>query len=156
MKKHFTYLIAFALPFVFGCTQGGNKENKESMTLTAQDTVMQCYVATFDGDTAILNVKINDSLEVEGDLMMKYAQKAHNKGIVRGKFQGDTLFVDYTFKTGENTTQYSNPLAFLKTGKDLKMGVGQIETAYGRSYFVIGKPINYEQGKFNFMPTDCK
>ncbi len=156
MKKHLSYLIAIALPLAFSCTQSENGANKDSMTLTPQDTVKQCYIANYEGDTAILNIKINDSLMVEGDLVMKYAQKAHNNGIVRGKFQGDTLMVDYTFKTGENATEYSNPLAFLKTDGNLKMGVGQIETAYGRSYFVKGKPINYEQGKFNFMPTECK
>jgi hypothetical protein len=66
------------------------------------------------------------------------------------------LFVDYVFSPA-NTDRggYTNPLVFLRKDKKLIMGVGQIETTLGRSYFVKGKPLNFERGKFVFEPTAC-
>ena len=147
--------------FTIGCAQGEKKEQLEQLEQQAenvipQDTLKQCYSAVFEGDTAMLSLRIVDSVDVSGDLVIRYVDKAPNNGIVRGKFHGDTLYVDYTFKTGENPIEFSNPLAFLKNDNNLMMGVGQIETAYGRSYFVKDKPINYEAGKFNFINEPCK
>jgi len=152
--KHLAWTF-LAIPLAFSCTPSGNNSEKAN-TKTVKDTVKQCYTATFEGDTALMDLKIIDSVEVEGKLLINYANKPHNDGIVRGKFSGDTLIVDYSFKTGTNTTQFSNPLAFIKKGDSLKMGVGVIETSLGRSYFAKDKPINFERGKFNFQPTDCK
>lgn len=145
-----------ALPLAYSCGQGGNNQSKKETSKTVRDTVKQCYTSVFEGDSATLNIKLIDSTEVEGNLVIKYAEKPHNDGIVRGEFKGDTLYVDYTFKTGQNPREFSNPLVFLKQGDKLKMGVGVIETAYGRSYFAKDKPINFERGKFDFAPTDCK
>jgi len=153
--KHLAWAF-LALPLVYSCNQGGDKKTATESDKAPVDTVKQCYTSSFDGDSATLNISIIDSVKVEGDLVINYAEKPVNKGIVRGEFKGDTLFVDYTFKIGEGTTEFSNPLALLKQADSLKLGVGQIETAYGRSYFVKGKPINFERGKFNFTPTVCK
>lgn len=157
MKKNFKNLAwaLLALPLTYSCSQGDNK-TEDKASAVAADTVKQCYSSSFEGDSAVMNINIIDSNKVEGDLVINYAEKPQNKGIVRGEFKGDTLFVDYTFKIGDGKTEFSNPLALLKQGDSLKLGVGQIETAYGRSYFVKGKPINFERGKFNFTPTDCK
>lgn len=142
------------LPLAFSCGQGSNNAQK-TIKLSA-DTVKQCYTAAYEKDSAFLNLNIIDSNKIEGNLTVNYAEKPHNNGIVRGEFKGDTLFVDYTFKTGNNTTEFSNPLAFLKKGDTLVMGVGVIETSMGRSYFAKDKPINFERGKFNFAPAACK
>jgi hypothetical protein len=152
--KHLAWTF-LAIPLAFSCTSSNNNSDK-STTKTVKDTVKQCYIADFEGDTAMMDIKVIDSVEVEGKLVIKYANKPHNDGIVRGKFSGDTLFVDYSFKTGNNTTQFSNPLAFLKKADTLKMGVGVIENTLGRSYFAKDKPINFERGKFSFQPTECK
>jgi hypothetical protein len=95
--------------------------------------------------------------KVTGSLLVKYAEKPQNKGEINGKFHGDTLLVDYRFNTGKDTTKaFTNPLAFLKKDGKLIMGVAQIETTLGRSYFVKGKPINYDAGKFTFIEVPCK
>ena len=89
-------------------------------------------------------------------MLIKYDHKDPNKGKIAGKFNGDTLFVDYTFTVGDiNKAIYKNPLAFLKKDNQLVMGVGQIETMLGKSYFVKDKPINFERGKFTFQPGTC-
>ncbi|RYF23584.1 MAG: hypothetical protein EOO42_06980 [Flavobacteriales bacterium] len=157
MKKNLKHLAwaLLAFPLAYSCSQGGDKKTDDTGK-TPIDTIRQCYKSSFEGDSAVLNLKITDSTKVEGDLVINYAEKPANNGIVRGEFKGDTLFVDYTFKIGEGATEFSNPLALLKQGDSLKLGVGQIETAFGRSYFVKGKPISFERGKFSFKPADCK
>ena len=153
--KNFAWAL-LALPMTYSCTQNGNKQTDNQTSKTVADTVKQCYISTFEGDSATMSINIIDSTKVEGKLKINYKEKPHNDGIVRGAFKGDTLFVDYTFKTGQNPTEFSNPLAFIKQGGNLKMGVGVIETTMGRSYFAKDKPINFERGKFDFSPTDCK
>lgn len=155
MKKIKNLALAFlALPIIYSCGQRKNEQDTASHKIL--DTVKQCYTSSFEGDSATLNLLIIDSNKVEGKLVINYAEKPKNDGIVRGEFKGDTLFVDYSFKIGEGTTEFSNPLALLKQNNDLKLGVGQIETLFGRSYFVKNKPISFEKGKFNFVRTECK
>ncbi|WP_240432143.1 hypothetical protein [Pedobacter chitinilyticus] len=153
--RNFAWAV-LALPMAYSCTQSGNKQTDDHASKAVIDTVKQCYTSVFEGDSATMNVNIIDSTKVEGKLMIHYKEKPHNDGLVRGEFKGDTLFVDYTFKTGENPTEFSNPLVFLKQGGNLKMGVGVIETTMGRSYFAKDKPINFERGKFEFVPAECK
>ncbi|WP_410222160.1 hypothetical protein [Pedobacter sp.] len=156
MKKQTLILLATTLPFMFSCQQSGNGNKAESKK-TVLDTVKQCYTAGYEKDSAFLKLKITDTVNVLGDLTINYENKPANVGTVQGKFKGDTLYVDYTYKIGENDkATYANPLAFLKKDGKLFMGVGQIETAYGRSYFVKGKPINFERGKFTFEEKTCK
>lgn len=154
--KHLAWAF-LALPLAYSCG-GGNTTSSSNGDdkAVALDIVKKCYTSSFEGDSAVLNLKITDSTKVEGNLVINYAGKPKNDGIVRGEFKGDTLFVDYTFKIGNGTNEFSNPLALLNQNGNLKMGVGVIETTLGRSYFVKDKPINFERGKFEFVPTECK
>jgi len=160
MKKSALYLALIALPLAFSCNQGGDKssELKDSTMIDTADAPVsnECFIAVDGVDTAHLNVITSKLGKVTGGLVIKYHEKATNDGLIDGKFRGDTLFVDYTFKIGENKTIYKNPLALLKKDGKLVLGVGQIETSLGRSYFVKGKPINFERGRFTFAPTACK
>jgi hypothetical protein len=156
MKRNFLYLALAAIPFAYACTQN-NKTTTSAKTKTDSLVSENCYAAGFEKDSAAMNVKILASGKVTGSLLVNYADKPHNNGNINGKFNGDTLLVDYRFKTGEDTIKvYTNPLAFLKKDGKLIMGVGQIETTLGRSYFVKEKPINFEAGKFVFQGVDCK
>ncbi|WP_131536829.1 hypothetical protein [Pedobacter nototheniae] len=158
MKKTVFYLSFLAMPLAFSCNQAGKKANT-SGNASSKDSVsnVQCYKADFEKDSADLKVETLSSGKIKGKLTVKYEKKPMNDGLIAGEFKGDTLFVNYTFKTGKDTVSvFTNPLAFLKKDGKLIMGVGQIETTLGRSYFVKGKPINFERGKFTFEPKDCK
>lgn len=156
MKRNILYFVLAAIPFAYACNQN-NKTAIGAKTKTDSLVNENCYAAGFEKDSAAMNVKILASGKVTGSLLVNYADKPHNNGTINGKFNGDTLLVDYRFKTGEDTVKvYTNPLAFLKKDGKLIMGVGQIETTLGRSYFVKGKPINFEAGKFVFQEVDCK
>jgi hypothetical protein len=101
--------------------------------------------------------KKSEGCKITGHLLINYIDKGKNEGLISGAYKGDTLFVDYTFKIGtENKTMYKNPLAFLKKDGKLILGVGQIETSMGKSYFVKGKPIDFEKGRFTFDTAVCK
>lgn len=156
MKKNLLYFMGIlCVPFaIISCTSNNSSETTEQAA-TAADTVKSCYTANYEDESAKLTLNIVDSTKVTGTLVVNYAEKAPNNGIIQGDFKGDTLYVHYTFKTGENPAEYSNPLAFLKRGDTLTMGVGVIETSMGRSYFAPDVPINFERGKFAFLPEDC-
>ena len=47
-------------------------------------------------------------------------------------------------------------MAFLKKGDQLILGNGEIQTTMGASYFVKGKPIDYENVKYKFDKTECQ
>lgn len=146
-------ILAIALiPIISSCS------NNETKKETAKEIgKQQCYVAIDGTDTAFLALNITESGKIDGNLQIKYTGKEQNNGTVEGKYSGDTLIVDYTFKVGTtNKTIYKNPLAFLKKDQQLVLGVGQIETTLGRSYFVKGEPINFERGKFVFDPATCQ
>lgn len=160
MKKSALYLPFLALPLLFSCNQNAqrNQELKDSLSAVAKGLASkECYTAVDGRDTATLLVRPAVDGKVTGHLLINYLEKGKNDGEVEGVYKGDTLFVDYTFKIGtENKTIYKNPLALLKKDGKLILGVGQIETNLGRSYFVKGKPISFDKGRFTFEPTACK
>ena len=154
MKNKIIYFVFAAFPFAYACNSTDKKaENAKADSILSQ----KCYASSFDKDSAAMIVKTMASGKVTGSLLIKYVEKPQNNGKIEGKFHGDTLLVDYRFNTGSDTTKaFTNPLAFLKKDGKLIMGVAQIETTLGRSYFVKGKPINYEVGKFTFDEVNCK
>lgn len=154
MKNKIIYLLFSAIPFVFACSSSDQKADSAKADSLINET---CYASSFEKDSAAMILKTMSSGKVTGSLLIKYGEKPQNNGKINGKFHGDTLLVDYRFNTGSDTTKaFTNPLAFLKKDGKLIMGVAQIETTLGRSYFVKGKPINYEAGKFTFVEVPCK
>lgn len=157
MKRTMIYTMLAVMPLVYSCGQNTEKSNGDSAAKQDSLFTNECYAAVDSNDKADLTLKILDGKEVTGNLVINYFEKGKNDGVIDGEYRGDTLFVDYTFKIGtENPTVYKNPLAFLKRGDSLILGVGQIETSLGRSYFVKDKPIRFDRSKFIFSPVDCK
>lgn len=163
--KQIVYFLAFtAFLFVLSCNQDKSKSKQTDKDIAKADISDQCFLAVHEKDTADLKIRTAKDGKVTGDLVIKYGElkpnaleKGLNRGAIEGKFRGDTLFADYTFTSGtKDKTIYKNPLAFLKRGEQLILGVGEIETYVGRTYFKNDKPINFEIGKFRFEPVDCK
>lgn len=163
--KNLSYsLIFIASCLVFGCNQPQYKGDQGDDDNASSGAIRdQCYQAIFEKDTGELKITTDQRGKVTGDLVMKYGLKPNtverviNKGKVDGTFRGDTLFLNYLYTSGSlNKTLYQNPLALLKRGEQLIMGVGEIEHSVGRSYFVRNKPIDFDKGRFNFNPVACK
>ena len=134
------------------CSQGNNSD-ENSTTKTKTTTSNQCYLAVYKGDTAILSLK-GTSTGIEGTLKFIKADWNVDNGTIKGTFKGDTLLADYNFKSHDGRW-YRNPVALLKKDGKLYLGVGQFETAWGRTYFAKNVPIDYEKGKYVFDEQQC-
>ena len=163
MKNLSFCLIILASGLISACNQPQYNSDKAADSVSTAAIKDQCYQAIFEKDTGDLNIRTGKDGKVTGDLVMKYGLKPNeverviNQGKVDGSFRGDTLFLNYLYTSGElNKTLYQNPLALLRKGEQLVMGVGEIETSVGRSYFVENKPIDFEKGRFRFDPVECK
>jgi len=162
MNKILYALIFCASLFILGCNQGKNTGAENSADSLSNST--ECYTAVFQTDTASLKVITAADGKVTGDLTISFGElkpnsveKMVNVGQIAGSFKGDTLFVDYSYKSGTiNKSTFKNPLAFLKKGENLVLGVGDIETYMGRSYFAPGKPIDFGASRFTFVPVQCE
>lgn len=158
MKKlNLAIISALVAALAYACNSG--TENKQSKTDSVQGdhTIVsrECYIAIDGADTAYLSIQNKQNNKVTGKLLINYSGKPNNNGNLAGEFKGDTLFADYTFTIGENKTVNRNPLAFLRDGNRMTLGVGSIETYLGRSYFAKGKPIDFERGRFKFDSAEC-
>lgn len=153
MKKRYYLYLFFLLSFA-SCAGNGSKKVQSAET----DSIIEskCYLAIDGKDSAFLNVKTLKSGKISGDLLITFENMPKNEGEIEGTTKGDTLFVDYSFKVGQSNVIKKNPLAFLKKDRALILGVGVIETAFGKSYFVKKKPINFERGRFKFELKTCE
>lgn len=153
MKKLTGISFIISLSMMMGCGQNGEKPKKKTEKIISKD----CFIAIYEGDTARMQISYLKDEKVKGELKIDYANDEINDGDFVGKLKGDTLFLDYHFANVRNAKKsYLNPLALLKRGDSLTMGIGQIETTLGRSYFVRGKAINFERAKFVFQKAECK
>ena len=153
MKTPSKYIFLGLLPLAIACNQStGDSSSKLKSTDVLKE---ECYTAIDSLDTAKMKLNYLRNGDVTGSLVIDYTDKGSNDGALKGKFRGDTLFIDYTFKIGKNPVTYKNPLALLKSNGKLILGVGQIETTLGKSYFVRNQPIDYRQVKFIFGASEC-
>jgi len=158
MKNYALAITGVFSVLVYGCGSGGDSKQSQSNSRSAKDSVQnsQCYTAIDGPDTAYLNLDSHSSGKITGTLLIDFSEKPKNDGTLEGEFKGDTLYVNYTFTTGENKTVYKNPLAFLKDGSKLLLGVGEIESYLGKSYFKKGTAIDFERGRFKFDSMECE
>ncbi|SDM42986.1 hypothetical protein SAMN05421813_11217 [Daejeonella rubra] len=166
MKKTFYFFAFIGSLMLVSCNQG-TKDNAKQLADSLENEKNygdKCYTAIYETDTATMKIRTDEKGKVTGDLIINFGElkpntleKILNQGQIAGNFRGDTLFVDYSYTSGTiNKTVFKNPLAFLKKGDKLILGVGDIETYVGKSYFVTNKPINFEIARFQFEPVECK
>ena len=134
-----------------------NQNQKKGEAVQAEKPVsIQCYKALYDNDTIDLKINTLKNGTITGNMEMKVFNKAKKIGKIAGEFRGDTLFVAYTFILEANKEiTYKNPMALLKRDNQLILGNGEIETTMGASYFVKGKPIDFDNVKYKFTKVDC-
>lgn len=151
LKNSISYAAVLSLSvFACACSSGGDKENKSD-----PDKVVTCYRAIDKLDTVLLKVEVNGSL-FTGQMEMHYFEKPVDSGELKGQVKGDTLLGEFHHKPGVADQWYRNPVAFLKRQDSVIMGVGELETAWGKAYFRKGVPIDYEQGRFVFKTIPCE
>ena len=150
MKKSLYGLCAVLSLGWAGCQQSGENHaaEKDSVFTTG------CYRSVDGTDTALLTVR-NYKTKTTGSLVFRFARKPANTGEISGKFHGDTLLADYVFQLAGEKQWHRNPVAFLRSGDKMILGVGKTQTMLGRTYFNPEVPIDYDRGRFTFLPQDC-
>ena len=152
MKSKILMITIYSCFTMMSC----KKEAESTKTAIADAPQVDCYQAIFEKDT--VNLKINTFKDgtVTGNMTMKQFETPTKEGEINGGYHGDTLMVDYNYKSGTtDKTNYENPLALLKRGNELIMGNGKIETYLGKTFFVKNAPIDYENIRFKFTKLDC-
>lgn len=154
MKTSLLIYIPIVLLAIAGCNGNKNTSQQEKDTLA---TFNHCYIATYEKDTAHVSMNSIEGSKIAGELLIKYWNNPKNDGKFTGRRSGDTLFADYSYTVGTYTERINkNPLAFLVKGDSLILGIGEVETKMGRSYFKPGVPINFDRGRFRFIKRECK
>ncbi|MGO4772933.1 hypothetical protein ACEN2I_14830 [Flavobacterium sp. W22_SRS_FK3] len=158
MKKPIIFCLLFAFVGFQSCKN--NDKQKEAEAVKADDEKIittECYKAVYENDTIDLDLYTLKSGKIGGNMVMKVANSPEKTGEIKGEFNGDTLFVDYSFNDAANkNTKFKNPMAFLKRDKQLILGNGTIQTTMGVSYLVKDKPIDFENVKYKFNSVNCE
>ena len=133
------------------------KKNSTETTSTDENLISeQCYKAIYEKDTLDLKIKTFKDGKITGSMEMVVLDKPKKIGGIAGEVRGDTLFTSYTYhEEGTEKKTYKNPMAFLKQGNEIILGNGETEYALGGSYFVEGKPIDFDNVKYNFRMVEC-
>ena len=154
MKKSALYIFLLVFIFLYSCNRNPPGSSGKGALSGSNDSTSQCYESSSGLDSASLVLK-HQYGRIEGSLSLYFAEKDDMTGKITGNFVGDTLFVDYTFRSGSNQEYFQNPLAFLKKDGKLYQGYGEIVPSYGRNQFKKGVPIDFNKG-FVFNLVDCK
>jgi hypothetical protein len=132
------------------------KEKGEAVTNDENLISEVCYKAIYEQDTLDLKINALQDGTLTGSMEMIVFNKPKKIGGISGEFRGDTLFTSYTYyEEGNESKTYKNPMAFLKQGDQIILGNGETEYALGGSYFIEGKPIDFENVKYKFTTVDC-
>lgn len=156
MKNLGLFCLLLACIAFESCNKKQGQKAVEAPVLAEEPVSIQCFKALYEKDTLDLKINTLKSGKISGDMVMKVDNTPIKVGKIAGEFRGDTLFAAYTFIQGKNKeVTFKNPMAFLKRGNELILGNGEIETTMGASYFVKGKPIDFDNVKYKFTTVDC-
>jgi hypothetical protein len=134
------------LSLSYGCVQTNEKASKDDLN---KQIPSENYTAFYEQDTAKLTI-IRKGKKVEGNLSFSYGNGIRDTGTIKGVIKGDTLLTDYHHQSQKGGWQ-RNPVALLKKGTRLYMGLGETKFEWGRTYFVNPAAIDYEKGRFVFV-----
>ena len=139
------------------CKNNQNEEGVEAAKALIEKPIsVNCYKALYENDTLSLKINALKNGKISGNMEMAIFNLPKKIGKIYGEFRGDTLFVSYTFiQGGYEKVSYKNPMAFLKRGNELILGIGKIQTTMGASYFVKSSPIDFDRVKYKFIPAEC-
>jgi len=134
----------------------GGKEVTYNKTATPEKLVsdfenFDCYAYTSKKDTAFLHINTANGV-VTGELTYQLFEKDRNKGSLKGKMTGDTLFGSYTFASeGQNSVR---EIVMVKKGNDLIEGFGEVEEVNGQIKYKDRSKLKFKNGLI-FKKTGC-
>jgi hypothetical protein len=156
MKNAALLSIIIVLITLQSCKDNAPTQKIPAKTESQKIIPTDCFTAIYEKDTLRLDLDTSRPDAVVGNMVMKINGIPEKDGTIAGKYHGDTLFASYTFsETANKKVVFKNPLALLKKENQLILGNGEIETTMGASYFIKGKPIDFELVKYKFTPSNC-
>ncbi len=138
-----------ALAIAIGC-----KKNDEKLVLPAakpQAPSSECFMWTSGKDTIRLSY-VPSQLNITGKLAYQFYEKDQSSGTISGTFIGDTLFVDYKFKS-EGLSSVREAV-FLKKGDSLIPGTGAVAFKDNREQIVNPRALTFDP-KGTLLKTNC-
>ncbi len=129
----------------------GNPEKKQAApvdTATATSNTEHgqdyCYEMLEHGDSVRLSYRLSPDHLILGRLDYLLAEKDANRGSVQGFLKGDTLILEYIFKS--EGVESSREVAFLMKGDTLEEGYGPQQEKAGKMLFEDHSKITFGQG----------
>lgn len=158
MKTAFFALTATAI--LISCQKKSGVDESQTTaktdSITAIDVVApnvpQCYEFVQAKDTISFTF-LQDGAAIDGQLRFQNYEKDSSAGKAVGTVSGDTLKLDYTFQA-EGTTSVRE-MRFLKSGKTLVMGTGDMQDQNGKMTFTKPSEVKYEKA-IVLVKTDCQ
>jgi hypothetical protein len=140
--------LSLVICFFYSCgnQNTGKPGSEDQINLLAEG---ERYTAIYERDTAMLTI-IRKGKKIEGKLRFIYGSGIPQGGTIKGIVKGDTILADYHYQSQKGQWQ-RNPIAMLRKGGKLYMGVGETKFAWGRTYFANTASIDYEKGRFVFV-----
>ncbi|WP_367754607.1 hypothetical protein [Flavobacterium sp. WC2430] len=157
MKNLGLFLLLISCIGLQSCKKEQSLKDAKATPVHAEiPTDVACYKAMYESDTIEMKMITSKDNKITGDMTMSLYANPKKVGKIKGEFHGDTLLVDYSFYQGADKAKiFTNPMAFLKRGDSLILGNGKIEYYFGKSYFVKGQPIDYDNVKYKLTSVDC-
>lgn len=153
-------VFTFALYTILTACGGPSQENTPNTTSANSDAMSQstdidgshvCYLHIHERDSVHLELRTKGD-SIQGSLFFNNYQIDDSRGIIRGRFKGDTLFVVYDFMAEGMHNQTEE--AFLKRGDSLIRGFGDRQMINETMTYQKSANINFNKGQV-FHPVSC-
>lgn len=100
-------------------------------------------------DTALLRIEASADA-FHGDYQIRYDDKSMDDGTITGAVNGDTLLGKFVYLSRDNVRSV-HPIAFLKSGDKMKLGIGIAGTYMGFHVYQRGS-LAFGDSLFQFQP----
>lgn len=157
MKNVLVVASAVCLGWV-SCNKKPSPENPEPpkidsiLSTDAAAAVSQCYEFVQEKDTISLSFTQNGA-RVKGNLRFDNFEKDSSHGPVEGTIAADTLKLTYTFQS-EGATSVRE-VFFLKSGRTMIMGLGDMRERNGKQVFTNPQGLKYDKS-IVLVRTECE
>lgn len=155
MRKNI-FIAGILIMSLISCNK--KEDTRKSIEAAAPDAVAlvkgkSCYEFAQGKDTInmVLAMSANNA---NGELQYKNYEKDSSHGTFSGTFIGDTLFADYTFESEGMTSVMEK--VFLKKGKTLIVGTGDMEERNNKQCFTDPKKVTFDPNGIVLMQISCK
>lgn len=140
---------------IVACNNSQSEETSDNAaavdTTIVPGSQQYCYAYIKDKDTAKITMMSSGPITT-GELSYNLFEKDKNNGIFEGELHGDTLIAEYTFNSeGKESIRQ---VAFLKKGKQLVEGFGDMEEKNGKMMFKNTSSLKFGESMV-FEQTDC-